>query len=226
MHTYGKSTWRVSVLLIFVFLFHPILLMGHSVQAEGNMLAQQSVYPLNGGFETTVNGKPKDWIAYSTTQIHETSTEQVSSGTYSVKLTNPTLSAGLRSAKIPVTPGTLYEASVMSFNVDKASELYLEFWDSANKRITPVSIKGNTTQNKWTEIYVRQQAPAQAVSATLLLYLNSGNKGTTYFDHATFGIASPQQSNFDQLVINTSKTLYQVGDIGTVRWYGTNSDGS
>lgn len=182
--------------------------------------------PPNPGFELVANGKPTDWIAYNAQQPYESATDLAYAGTYSVKLTNPSSSAGLRSAKMPVTPGTVYEASVQSYNVDKASELYLEFWNSANQRITPVSTKANRTVGQWADIRIRQQAPANAAYATLLLYLSSANTGTAYFDEAAFGTAPAEQPEFDHLVANTSKTLYQVGDTGSIRWYGLKTDGS
>lgn len=182
--------------------------------------------PPNPGFEQVTGGKPSQWIAYNSQQPYESSTEHVFAGTYSVKLTNLSSSAGLRSAKIPVVPGEPYEASVMSYNADTNSELYLEFWNSSNQRIAPVSTKANTTREAWTNIRIRQQAPTAAAYATLLLYLSSANRGTAYFDETYFGPPTPDQPGFDQLVINTSKTLYQVGDTGSLRWYGLRADGS
>ncbi|MDF2670099.1 MAG: bacterial Ig-like protein, partial [Paenibacillus sp.] len=114
-------------------------------------------------------------------------------------------------------------------NLDKGSELYLEYWDQANKRITPVSTKTNAVLNAWQPIKIQQQAPPNAVTATLLLYMSSKNTGTAYFDNATFGIAPPTPpvlAVYDHLVVNTSKTLYQIGDTGSITWYGTMSDGT
>ncbi|WP_176706620.1 Ig-like domain-containing protein [Paenibacillus hemerocallicola] len=182
--------------------------------------------PPNPGFELVADGKPTQWIAYNAQQQYESATDQVYAGTYSVKLTNPSSSAGLRSVKIPVVPGTVYEASVKSYNVDKGSELYLEFWNSSNQRITPVSTKANKTIGGWADIRIRQQAPANAATATLLLYLGSANTGTAYFDEASFGLAPAEQAEFDHLAVNISKTLYEVGDTGAIRWYGLKTDGS
>ncbi|MFK7691572.1 heparinase II/III family protein [Paenibacillus sp. HJGM_3] len=188
-------------------------------------MQQENSLPPNGGFEESTNGKPLNWVLYDPNQVYQTTTEQVYGGSYSAKITNLTSSAGLRSAKMPVTPGTMYEASVMSYNLDANSDLYLEFWDASNKRLTPVTTKTNSTRTQWVRTDIRAQAPAGAVSATLLLYLSSANKGTAYFDDAKFSAASVQ-SSFDHLVVNTSKTLYQVGDTGTLKWYGLRSDGS
>ncbi|MBD2864260.1 heparinase II/III domain-containing protein [Paenibacillus oceani] len=191
------------------------------------MNAEQSLQPKNQDFESQTNGKPSDWTIYDNNQLYQTSTEQVYAGTYSAKITNLTLSAGLRSSKIPVTPGQNYEASVMSYNVDTNSYLYLEFWDAAGKRLTPVSTKVNDTRGQWARTEIRAAAPAGAVAATLLLYLSSANKGTTYYDEAAFReVTSTPSSLFDHLVPATSKTLYQLGDSGTVEWYGTRTDGS
>ncbi|MBP1996673.1 chitinase N-terminal domain-containing protein [Paenibacillus eucommiae] len=186
----------------------------------------------NGGFEYVMNQLPDKWVKLTPQSEVVPATELVHEGNRSVKITNDPLigaGAGLRSAKIPITPGVFYEASVMSYNLSKASELYLEFWDQSNKRITPVSTKTNDVLHVWQPIQIRQQAPPNAVTATLLLYLSSKNTGTAYFDAAAFGIAPPtppELSVYDHLVINTSKTLYQIGDTGSIHWYGTRTDGS
>lgn len=184
----------------------------------------------NSDFEDVdEDGKPAQWTELVEDQTSESSTEEAYSGDYSAKIINHSTGAGLRSEKIPVDPGVLYEASVMSYNMDDGSELYLEFWDSNNNRITPVGIEANYLQEDWSNITIQQEAPPNAVEATLLLYLSSKNQGTIYFDDASFAAAPPPdplQPEYDHLVINTSKTLYQIGDEGKIRWYGTKNDGS
>lgn len=184
--------------------------------------------PVNPGFEEVTHGIPTGWSLFTPNQGYEQVTEQVYEGNYSVKITNLNLSAGLRSSRIPVTPEVVYEASVMSYNVDTNSDLYLEFWDASNRRITPVSTKMNGTREQWEPSVIRQAAPANAVTASLLIYLSSANLGTTYYDAASFRIApeAPEEGGFDHVILSTSKTLHQLGDVGQLDWYGLRSDGT
>lgn len=194
---------------------------GKTAQAAGTL-------PANGSFEESgSNGKPTGWTVYNANQLYERSSDQTFDGAYSAKITNVNFAAGLRSAKMPVTAGKQYEASVMSYNTDTNSELYLEFWDASNRRLTPVGIHANKTRGEWYRSEIRQAAPAGAVTATLLLYLSTANIGTAYYDTASFReVPDSPAGDFDHLVVTTSKTLFQIGDEGTIDWYGTRTDGS
>lgn len=182
--------------------------------------------PENGGFEEVVNGMPAHWRSYTTNQYFESSTDVVYAGAYSVKLTDPspTGGTGIRSVQLPVQPGATYEASVMSYNVEGVSDLYLEFWNANNQRID-VGTKNQNLLNRWENMLIRREAPEQAVYATLLLYQSGQNIGTAYFDEAKFREIDTTAEEFDHLVIHTSKTLYQIGDSGNITWYGLLSNG-
>lgn len=144
---------------------------------------------LNGDMELLDNGRPKYWILPATAQL---TTEQKHSGSYSVRVDDPTSTAGVtvRSNKIAVTPGQKYDASVWSYNLQGVSELYVEFWD-ANNNYTTILTRINLTLNEWNQIRITGLAPAGTSYATLRFYLHSANIGSTYFDDAAFGAASP-----------------------------------
>lgn len=173
-----KRTIRCLALLMAILLcFGAVPLFPHSV-ARG-----ETVLLTNGGFEEIASGRPKDWTYISGTV--ESTAEQVRAGSSSVKLadTSAASSTGLRSAKMPVTAGQTYNASVFSYNTQGVSELYLEFWD-ANNNYTKIYTGRNSTLNQWSQIQVSGVAPEGTVHASLRLYLHVANIGTAYFDDA------------------------------------------
>src|SRR5690606_33840924 len=118
----------------------------------------------------------------------------VRSGSRSVRIEDPssTLGVGLRSAQIPITPGTVYNGSVYAYNVSGRSSLYLEFWDAGGTR-TAFEFQTNTQLDMWHRLRIASEAPEGAVHATLLLYLDAGNTGVTFFDDAELIETIPDQ---------------------------------
>lgn len=147
--------------------------------------------PGNGDFEAVVSGKPAGWTTLA--GQHESSTAFVRGGTYSVKLLDPSASAGtgIRSAKVSVSAGATYRASVYSYNEAGISQLYLEFWDANDVRINPPVSGTNYTTNAWNLITFEQVAPANATTASLLLSQGSANIGNAYFDDADLALVPP-----------------------------------
>lgn len=156
-------------------------------------LSAEATQLQNPEFEDIQNGRPVGW-SYVSGGV-ESSTEQVLSGDYSVKLDDASSSSStaLRSVKIPVTAGETYEASVFSYNLQGTSELYLEFWDE-DGNYTHIYRQWNATLNQWGEILVSGVAPEGSVYASLRLYLHLANVGTAYYDNASFKhiITGPQ----------------------------------
>lgn len=153
------------------------------------MLTDPQPSLLNGDLELLDNARPKYWSTPATAQ---SSTEQKRSGSYSVKVNDPTSTAGVtvRSNKIAVTPGQKYNASVWSYNLQGVSELYLEFWD-ANNSYTSILTAMNSTLNQWSQLRITGTAPNNTAYVTVRFYLHSANVGTAYFDDAMFGATPP-----------------------------------
>ncbi|MEF3312431.1 heparinase II/III family protein [Paenibacillus sp. GYB004] len=172
---------------------------------------------LNGGLEEVDNGRPKYWEMAATAQL---STEQKRSGTYSVKINDPTSTAGVtvRSHRIAVTAGQRYESTVWSYNLQGVSQLYLEFWD-ANNNYTTILTGTNDTLNAWKQIRVEGLAPEGTTQAAVRFYLHSANIGTAYFDDAAFrespAVPVPQLQN---------GSFEQVAQNKPVGWKGLNGD--
>ncbi|MFC5471191.1 OmpL47-type beta-barrel domain-containing protein [Cohnella suwonensis] len=167
-----------------IFMSFVMMLSGIMVSPSRTNADPLPVLP-NSGFEEVANGKPLNWSVISGTVT--SSTAVVRGGTYSVVISDSstTASAGLRSVKMPVTPGKEYEASVYSFNASGSSAFYLEFWDANNTLLPSPNVSNNTT-NQWKRLAMTQTAPAGAVNASLRLYSGLGNVGTLYFDDAEF----------------------------------------
>ncbi|NRF92376.1 carbohydrate binding domain-containing protein [Paenibacillus frigoriresistens] len=148
----------------------------------------------NGGMESTIDGMPRYWDSIFGGNI-TSSLEQKRSGDRSVKIVDTSASAGIgvRSQKMPVSVGVKYKAEVFAYDESGASTIFLEFWDANNTNLTNV-IAGSTSQNEWKPIRAVGAAPVGAAYATIRLYLGATNIGTTYFDDAKFGEASPDPS--------------------------------
>ncbi|MDG0811245.1 carbohydrate binding domain-containing protein [Cohnella rhizosphaerae] len=173
--------------------FATVLLYGSSAYAGTAYFDQASLTRgpellANGGFELASGGNAVQWSQLNNALPVGVATTQVRTGSNSVKLEDPSPAAqpGLRSAKVPVTPGQAYRATVYAYvsATDGGPDLYLEFWDSAGARIK-VDAKRANPAAEWQKMTIRQAAPANAVSATLLLNGNSAYAGTTYFDDAS-----------------------------------------
>lgn len=189
--------------------------------ADSSLPADPSNLLPNGDFESIMNGKPVDWLPFNhlyADYASSASPAPVYSGTSSVKVTDHYnhVGSGLRSAFIPVTPGQMYHASAYSYNQSGTSELYLEFWNSAKTRLS-VSIVKNLTSNEWKAMETEAAVPADAAFATVLLYQNGPNLGTTYFDKTTLQEILPNGS-MEQVSggkptgwtpTNTSSTVYE-----------------
>ncbi|MFK7696968.1 glycoside hydrolase domain-containing protein [Paenibacillus sp. HJGM_3] len=157
---------------------------------------------LNGDFEQQgANGKPLNWSAFQPASVFESVSSPVHGGNLSVKLTSKGAN-GVRSAKIPVTAGNIYTATLHSFNESGASSLYLEFWNSSNVRIA-VKTQDNLERGTWIQQKLMMQAPAGAVTATVLQYQGAANTGVTYIDDAAFVMSKPVSTPFAALKLSS-----------------------
>lgn len=179
-----------------------------SVAAAGNNLLD------NGDFEIVESNKPAGWklsLPSMGTETYEASNDHVYRGSYSVRIDDQSdvQTVGLRSDKVSVVPGQDYTASVMVYIINGESSLYLEFWNASGSRISTKSV-GNNSNKNWVEMNVSSEAPANATHATILLYSNSTNVGTAYFDDAYFGIAVMPLALLEAR-ISTGRTDYYIG---------------
>lgn len=103
-------------------------------------------------------------------------------------------SHGLRSEHVEVTPGQWYEARVYVRIAECTSgnfALYLEFWNQAKARGLH-KIASTSQQGRWRLLTLRIKAPADAATATVLVYAGSVSIGTAYFDQASLVAVGPQ----------------------------------
>ncbi|MEN6400516.1 MAG: hypothetical protein ABFD94_01090, partial [Armatimonadia bacterium] len=60
---------------------------------------------------------------------------------------------------------------------------YLEYWNGTERLLNKAA---STSQvGDWTDLKVSAQAPAEATTATILIYGSSASIGVAYFDDAT-----------------------------------------
>lgn len=122
------------------------------------------------------------WTVFAgTPDLFELSPEAFS-GKYSLRMTDPSAeqAVGLRSEHVPIEPGETYAATVWVRTEGGTAQLYLEFWDAGGTRIDVVF--AGASGSTWRAIYLERQAPAEAVTATVLLYGHRTNRGVLYFD--------------------------------------------
>lgn len=134
------------------------------------------------------SGLPENWSLWGTTSdllYAEVSKEQVYDKGVSVKIVdNDTKKAvGIQSAKINITPGTLYSAYVMAYQQIAAGGIFfimLQFFDETDKRIGTeagqISVK-----NAWVQATARGAAPEGAVTVNLLCVSQSTTDGAAWF---------------------------------------------
>ncbi len=147
----------------------------------------------NAGFEEiAATGYAADWTTSNVitppTMDARPSTEAPRSGGYSLKVTDTRSDAatGLRSPGIVVKPGYEYVARAWVKGAGSPN-LYLEYRTPAD------TVAANSIQtipsvdSQWTQAEARRAAPMGiTTNAHVLLYSNSGNTGTYFFDDVEF----------------------------------------
>ncbi|TMV47890.1 DUF4091 domain-containing protein [Paenibacillus mesophilus] len=213
---FTKLKWRQLVVMLLLvcllansFTWPGFLSVAHAAPAD-NLL-------LNGDFEQLgTNGKPADWAAFQPSSIFESVTSTVYHGNRSIKLSSTGVN-GLRSAKMAVTPGNIYTATIHSFNEKGGSSLYMEFWNSSNVRIA-VKTQDNNSVGTWVQHKLIMQAPAGAVTATILQYQGTGSAGAvTYIDDAAFVMSKPVSTSFADLNLTTLSPTVTESTYGDAR---------
>ncbi|MBP1988586.1 S-layer homology domain-containing protein [Paenibacillus eucommiae] len=182
---------------------------GTSYFDNASLQAALSASDPNFGFEDVISGKPGNWSDFEGNSLYQSVTDIVYSGTYSVKLDDPSPvhATGMRSVHLPITPGEAYRASVMNYNVSGVSQLYLEYWNSSDERIDVV-VGTNSASGSWQQLVLNRAAPPDAAYATILLYLHGTNIGSAYFDEAVFGPAPTEPLREFPLLVNDHPRLF------------------
>ncbi len=148
----------------------------------------------NGGFEQVdeKTGLPLGWTAWAAANTCAYTLALAHSGAACARVTDTsdTVSQGLRSPRVPVTPGSAYTASVWVHITDRQAggfALYLEFWQGP-QRLQDTSVSTEET-GAWVQLQITATAPPDAESATLLIYGSSATSGEAYFDDAELSTA-------------------------------------
>jgi hypothetical protein len=161
--------------------------------------AAEVVVP-NFSFEegTAVGGYPVGWPTPfglgSMGSTIEIADGRAIDGKHSVKIIDRFTdgSVGLRSARIPASPGMVYIASADVYSEAGLSQFYLEFWDNRGQRID-TSMISETAVGEWRTINTSKQAPAGTTHITLLVYSGVGNVGISYYDNITLRMMTEEE---------------------------------
>lgn len=168
---------------------------------------------------------PSDWSVFSGSPV--ISSERAFSGNRSIKLedTGTSVSLGLRTPKVPVEEGLPYTATSRYFNEAGASTVYFEFWDDSNKRIEYITFTCSTV-NEWDEAKLAYVAPSGAKYASLLVYSNTKNVGTSYHDDLKIVGASIARdiSGNDRHGVLYNNTHWMDGRFGTALKFDGDAD--
>ena len=152
------------------------------------VLAQPLAIP-NPSFENldAKTATPAGWTAWAQPNWAVYSLAAARTGAACVAITDDsdTQSQGLRSPRIPVTPGKTYRASVW-ISIERLTQggfaLYLEYWQGET-RIADRAVSTDKLGD-WTQLTLEYPAPPDATAATLLVYGSSATVGRAYFDDA------------------------------------------
>lgn len=172
----------------------------------------------NGGFESGLTG----WnAAYGGQQQMTVTAEASFAGANSLKIVdNSSRGAfGMESDKFPVIPGTQYTAGVKVRTETGTGAIYLRFYDASNRQLEQKSTGAGTLPGQWQSISATLTAPEDAVSASVLLYSDSANTGTLYFDETSISEASLIRGSVSDAVYGSpvpwaNAYLYRAADTG------------
>jgi hypothetical protein len=155
--------------------------------------ADSSLNLPNASFEQVdeKTGVPTDWTPWAAENKAVYTLATAHSGVASALITDSdtNMSQGLRSKPVPVTPGSTYEANcwVKISNLENgAFALYLEYWNGTQRVKDVASSCGEV--GEWRLLKVSAPAPANAETATVLIYGASATVGVAYFDDAAITV--------------------------------------
>jgi len=161
----------------------------------------------NPSFDQVTGTLPTSWSALSGT-IASVSDPVHTAGGRAVRLTDTSSSGGvmLRSTKVAVKAGRLYEATAWVYPQSGVADLYLEFWNAAGTRIGVKFVTARTAA--WQQLTVAALAPGGTASATVLCYQGSANTGVAVFDDASLAETTGGEVESFPLLISGHPRLY------------------
>lgn len=142
---------------------------------------------LNPGFEKVDSDeRPVSW-RLSFAGVEGTITiddEIVLSGERSLHLDDISASEslGMESTQFPIEPGETYRAIVNVYRVTGTPAVYIRFYNAEGQVVDSTSSNINTPSGQWGIAVGDGIAPAEAVTATVLLYSGSTAVSEAYFD--------------------------------------------
>ncbi|MBD2862531.1 PQQ-like beta-propeller repeat protein [Paenibacillus oceani] len=159
------------------------------VPGKAGLASSPAIAIVNAGFEQQApGGVIPGWrqtygngVAAATYGITSTSKY---SGSFSLHLDDlsPTAALGVESDKFAIVPGTAYSASAM-FQVERgALSIYLQFFNEAGTRVANTSAGVDLSAGEWVKGGVSGIAPADAVTASVLLYSSTTGQGAGHID--------------------------------------------
>ncbi|MET0134350.1 MAG: carbohydrate binding domain-containing protein [Kibdelosporangium sp.] len=146
----------------------------------------------NAGFEEAglaswTSDAPAGAVSVVGTPVH--------SGGQALKVTDSSSTGGLsvRGRSVAVVPGETLTARAWAQRTDQnAGTLYLEYWRADGSRIDDATAGRDVAAVAgWQAVAVGATAPADAVTATVLVYSKQGAVGSTVWDDVTLDSAPP-----------------------------------
>lgn len=148
----------------------------------------------NAGFEQVAEktGLPTGWMAWTPANTCAYTLAMAHSGVACARVTDTsdTISQGLRSSRLPVSPTSTYAASAWVYIAELQAgsfALYLEFW-RGDQRLQDTATSA-TRVGDWVQLQIKAAAPPDAESATVLIYGSTATVGEAYFDDIALSTA-------------------------------------
>lgn len=161
-----------------------------------------SVY--NAGFEEPaagggIPGWTQTFGAGESGVAYEVTSAQSFQGTSSLLLNdaNGAKPLGLESAPFPVTPGASYSVSAMMKVENGSMAIYIRYFDSAGVKVGEASNFITQTNGQWTKNATSSAVPANAATATILLYSSAAGITRGYADQV--GIELVKIGTFEKI---------------------------
>ena len=161
-----------------------------SVCATAEQMAEPARSLPNASFESVdeKTGYPEHWSPVwgrPTRCAYSLATARTGIACTLITDTSKEESHGLRSAHVGIEPGATYTAAAhVKLAAAGGFAVYLEYWNATGQRIFDRS-KGTADAPEWKLLSVTGKAPAEARSATVLIYCGSTSTGAAYFDDAS-----------------------------------------